>query len=179
MVSLGDSHPNASPVFSSSSHFLTTFASALSVIFSVFDSIQQHKLFFPVIATCAGTCIPFLTLIPTFPPLSARPNADDVYLLGFPLFERSEFLIATSKKKKTDSLCVYVRLILVLVLGRKIVYGQNTVYLCLSKYIVFENTQQYKHHVVRSIARSGVSPPGARSDGHHWCQDARTAATCT
>ena len=33
-----------------------------------------------------------------------------------------------------------VRLILVLVLGRHIVYGQNTVYLCLSKYIVFENT---------------------------------------
>ena len=56
------------------------------------------------------------------------------------LFERSEFLIATCKKKKTDSLCVYVRLILVLVLGRQIVYGQNTVYLCLSKYIVFENT---------------------------------------
>ena len=39
--------------------------------------------------------------------------------------------------------------------------------------------EQYKHHVVRSIARSGVSPPGARSDGHHWCQAARTAATCT
>ena len=36
--------------------------------------------------------------------------------------------------------CVDVRLILVLVLGRQIVYGQNTVYLCLSKYIVFENT---------------------------------------
>ena len=58
-------------------------------------------------------------------------------------------------------MCVYVRLILVLVLGRQIVYGQNTVYLCLSNYIVFENTQQYKHHVVRSIARSGVSPPGS------------------
>ena len=38
--------------------------------------------------------------------------------------------------------------------------------------------QQYKHHV-RSIVRSGVSPGGARSDGHHWCQAARTAATCT
>ena len=36
--------------------------------------------------------------------------------------------------------CVDVRLILVLVLGRQIVYGRNTVYLCLSKYIVFENT---------------------------------------
>ena len=33
--------------------------------------------------------------------------------------------------------------------------------------------QQYKHHVVRSIARSGVSPAGARSDGHHWCQAAQ------
>ena len=55
------------------------------------------------------------------------------------LFERSEFLIATCKKKKTDRLCVCpdVRLILVLVLDRQIVYGQNTVYLCLSKYIVF------------------------------------------
>ena len=52
-------------------------------------------------------------------------------------FERSEFLIATSKNKKTDRLpvCPDVRLILVLVLGRQIVYGQNTVYLCLSKYI--------------------------------------------
>ena len=84
------------------------------------------------------------------------------------------------QEKKTDSLsvCPDVRLILVLVLGRQIVYGQNTVYLCLSKYIVFQNTQEYKHHMVRSIARSGVSPPGARSDGHHWCQAARTAATC-
>ena len=56
------------------------------------------------------------------------------------LFERSEFLIATCKKKKTDRLCVCrdVSLILVLVLGRQIVYGQNTVNLCLSKYIVFE-----------------------------------------
>ena len=104
----------------------------------------------------------------------------NVSFSGF-LFERSEFLFATCKKNKTDRMCVCpdVRLILVLVLGRQIVYGQNTVYLCLSKCIVLENTQQYKHHVVRSIARSGVSPPGARSDGHHWCQAARTAATCT
>ena len=40
------------------------------------------------------------------------------------------------QEKKTDRLCgcvcVDVRLILVLVLGRQIVYGQNTVYLCLS-----------------------------------------------
>ena len=35
--------------------------------------------------------------------------------------------------------CVDVRLILVVVLGRQIVYGQNTVYLCLTRYIVFEN----------------------------------------
>ena len=85
------------------------------------------------------------------------------------------------QQKKTDRLCVCgcSANLLVLVLGRQIVYGQNTVYICLSKYIVFENTQQYKDHVVRSIARSGVSPPGARSDGHHWCQAARTAATCT
>ena len=36
-------------------------------------------------------------------------------------------------------MCVDVRLILVVVLGRQIVYGQNTVYLCLTRYIVFEN----------------------------------------
>ena len=67
------------------------------------------------------------------------------------LFERSEFLIATCKKKKTDRLCVCVdvRLILVLVwkkcLGFSVgyVYGQSTVYLCLSKYIVFENTHAH------------------------------------
>ena len=34
--------------------------------------------------------------------------------------------------------CVDARLILVLVLGRQIVYGQKTVYLCLTRYIVFE-----------------------------------------
>ena len=60
------------------------------------------------------------------------------------LFERSEFLIATCKKKKL-TVCVYVRLILVLVLGRQIVYGQNTVYLCLSKYIVFKNTHAHRN----------------------------------
>ena len=78
-------------------------------------------------------------------------------------FERSEFLIATCKKKKTDSLCVYVRLILVLVLGRQIVYGQNTVYLCLSKYIVFENTHPH------------IATAASETEG----QAARTAATCT
>ena len=36
-----------------------------------------------------------------------------------------------------------VRLLLVLVLGRQTVYGQNTVYLCLSKYRVFENTHMH------------------------------------
>ena len=40
-------------------------------------------------------------------------------------------------------MCVDVRLILVLVLGRQTVYGQNTVYLCLSKYVVFENTHTH------------------------------------
>ena len=59
--------------------------------------------------------------------------------------ERSEFLIDTSQKKSLRvcrvHACTRVRLLLVLVLGRQIVYGQNTVYLCLSKYIVFENTQ--------------------------------------
>ena len=49
------------------------------------------------------------------------------------------------RKKKTDRLCGCpdVRLILVLVLGRQTVHGQNTVYLCLSKYIVFETTHTH------------------------------------
>ena len=125
----------------------------------------------------------------------------------------ASFELLHPRKKNLPSVCPDVRLILVLVLGRQTAHGQNTVYLCLSKYTVFENihthiataasetegvpavscmeshmirrplglqpVQQYKHHVVRSIARSGVSPPGARRDGHHWCQAARTAATCT
>ena len=33
-------------------------------------------------------------------------------------------------------------------------------------FFIFLPVQQYKHHV-RSIARSGVSPGGARSDGYH------------
>ena len=54
------------------------------------------------------------------------------------LFERSEFLIATSPPKTLYFVRVAcVRLILVLVWGRQTVYGQNTVYLCLSKYIVW------------------------------------------
>ena len=48
----------------------------------------------------------------------------------------------TQKKK---SVCACVRLILVLVSGRQTVYGQNTVYLCLSKYIVFENTHTHSN----------------------------------
>ena len=48
----------------------------------------------------------------------------------------------------------------------------------MKKIFLFLPVQQYKHHV-RSIARSGVSPGGARRDGHHRCQAARTAATCT
>ena len=39
--------------------------------------------------------------------------------------------------------CACVRLILVLVWGRQTVYGQNTVYLCLSKYIVLKNTHTH------------------------------------
>ena len=48
------------------------------------------------------------------------------------LFERSEFLIATCEKKKlTVCVCVCVCS----------ANRQNTVYLCLSTYMVFENTQ--------------------------------------
>ena len=46
---------------------------------------------------------------------------------------------------------VDVRLILVLVLGQQIVYGQNTVYLCLSKYIVFENRHP---HITTAASRT-------------------------
>ena len=48
--------------------------------------------------------------------------------------------------------CVDSRLILVLVLGRQIVYGLNTVYLCLSKYIVFENTHTHSNVRVTAAA---------------------------
>ena len=54
------------------------------------------------------------------------------------------------EKKKCASVCV--RLILVLVLGRQTVYGQNTVYLCLSKYIVFENTHTHSNMRVTTAA---------------------------
>ena len=47
------------------------------------------------------------------------------------------------EKEYWPSVCPDVRLILVLVLGQQIVYGQNTVYLCLSKYMVFENTRTH------------------------------------
>ena len=41
--------------------------------------------------------------------------------------------------------------------------GINTT---MKKFFFFVPVQQYKHHV-RSIARSGFSPGGARSDLHH------------
>ena len=66
-------------------------------------------------------------------------------------FERSEFLIATSQKKRLR-VCACVRLILVLVSGWQTVYGQNTVYLCLSKYIVFENTHTHSNLRVTTAA---------------------------
>ena len=50
------------------------------------------------------------------------------------LFERSEFLIATCEKKKlTVCVCVCSA------------NRQNTVYLCLSTYIVFENTHAHRN----------------------------------
>ena len=48
-----------------------------------------------------------------------------------------------------------VRLILVLVLGRQTVYGQNTVYLSPSKYIVFENT--HTHIATAASEMEGVA----------------------
>ena len=75
-------------------------------------------------------------------------------------FERSEFLNATSKKKKLN-VCPDVRLILVLVLGRQIVYGQNTVYLCLSRYIVFENT----HTHIATAASETISTAASETEG--------------
>ena len=47
------------------------------------------------------------------------------------------------------------RLILVLVLGRETVCGQNTVYLCLSKYIVFENTHAQQRACYNCGQRNG------------------------
>ena len=67
------------------------------------------------------------------------------------LFERSEFLIDISQRKNM-SVCVCVRLILVLVLCRQTVYGQKTVYLCLSTYIVFENTHAHSNVRVTTAA---------------------------
>ena len=66
------------------------------------------------------------------------------------------------QEKKTDrlSVCLDVRLILVLVLGRRIVYGQNTVYLCLSKYIVFENT-----HTHTPAASETISTAASETEG--------------
>ena len=53
------------------------------------------------------------------------------------------------------SVCVDVRLILVLVLGRQTVYGQNAVYLCLCKCIVFENT--HTHIATAASETEGVA----------------------
>ena len=66
------------------------------------------------------------------------------------------------EKKKTDrlSVCLDVRLILVLLLGRQIVYGQNTVFLCLSKYIVFDNT-----HTHRTAASETISTAASQTEG--------------
>ena len=72
---------------------------------------------------------------------------------SFCLFERSEFLVDASQKK----VCAYDRLILVLVWGQQTVYGQKTVYLCLCKYIVFENT-----HTVHAA----YSPPDHRRSSY-------------
>ena len=53
----------------------------------------------------------------------------------FPLFERSEFLIATYKKKNTDRLCVCVDVRLILVLVWKKCLGFSVGYvLCASPY---------------------------------------------
>ena len=69
------------------------------------------------------------------------------------------------QEKKTDRLCgcvcVVVRLILVLVLGRQIVYGQNMVYLCLSKYTVFENT----HPHIATAASETISTAASETEG--------------
>ena len=64
------------------------------------------------------------------------------------------------EKKNWPFVCPDVRLILVLVLGRQIVCGQKTVYLCLSRSYQ-QPVQQYKHHVVRSIARGRSFHPWA------------------
>ena len=72
------------------------------------------------------------------------------------LFERSEFLMDTSQKK----ICLRVRLILALVWGRQTVYGQNTVYLCLSKHIVFENTLTLRIVRVTTAASETEGVPG-------------------
>ena len=53
------------------------------------------------------------------------------------------------------------RLILVLVLGRQIVYGLNTVYLCLSKYIVFENT----HTHIATAASETIATATSETEG--------------
>ena len=97
-------------------------------------------------------------------PLSSYPSTSTTHLFLFTrylfiyLFERSESLIDTSQKKSLRvcrvHACTRVRLLLVLVLGRQIVYGQNTVYLCLSKY-----SPTGSRCTTRSIAKK--SPTGS------------------
>ena len=83
-----------------------------------------------------------------------RCSSNGQHIQSLPLFERSEFLIDTSQKKslRVCPVCPCVRLILVLVWGRQTVYGQNTVYLCLSKYIVFENTHTLNNSNLKQCA---------------------------
>ena len=61
--------------------------------------------------------------------------------MAFPYLIRTKRVSNCYMQEKKNWQCVCLSWcsvnILVLVLGRQIVYGQNTVYLCLSKYIVF------------------------------------------
>ena len=66
------------------------------------------------------------------------------------LFYSSEASFSLLHPKK--NVCACVQVILVLVLGRQTVYGQKTVYLCLSTYIVFENTHAHSNVRVTTAA---------------------------
>ena len=59
----------------------------------------------------------------------------------------------------TVCVCVDVRLILVLELGRQIVYGQNTVYLCLTRYMCFDLNHAHDAITARAAATGPVSMP--------------------
>ena len=62
------------------------------------------------------------------------------------LFIRAKRVSNCYIQRKKSVICACVRLILVLVGGRRTVYGQNTVYLCLSKYV-----PQVEAHVYDSM----------------------------